>query len=246
MPDEPRSFVAHLAELRRRVTIILVALVAGVVVSFIYRTPIIDVLKRAGDDPQLYIYTLTGALGPTMKVAMLGGVIVALPIAVQQLIAFVSPALDARERRYLYIFIPAISLFFLAGVAFAYFVLIPPMVRFLLDFGNEVAIVQPSLESYINAVVALMFWMGIAFETPFLMYVLTLFRVATPRFFASQRRLWFIFAFVLGAVITPTFDPVNQTLVAGPFIVLYEIGIWMSRLAARGRRMRPTVPGSTS
>ncbi len=240
MPDQARPFFSHLLELRRRVVYCLLALVIGIGVSFIYSKEIIDLLKRAGGHPDLYIFTLTGALGPVMKVAMLGGVIVALPVTVYQLIRFVSPALTAKERRYLYLFIPATALFFLAGAAFAYFVLIPPMVKFLLNFGSQVGIVQVSLESYINTVVALMFWMGIAFETPFVMYVLTLFHVGSPRFFARGRRVWAVIAFILGAIITPTFDPVNQALVAGPFILLYEVGIWMSKLAARKPRARPS------
>lgn len=241
MPDQARPFFSHLLELRRRVVYCLLALVIGIGGSFLYNKQLIELLKRAGGHPDLYIFTLTGALGPVMKVSMLGGVIVALPVTVYQLIRFVAPALTAKERRYLYLFIPAVGLFFLVGAAFAYFILIPPMVKFLLNFGSQVGIVQVSLESYINTVVALMFWMGIAFETPFVMYVLTLFHVGNPRFFARGRRIWAVIAFILGAIITPTFDPVNQALVAGPFILLYEIGILMSRLAARKQRARPGV-----
>ncbi|MEE9285725.1 MAG: twin-arginine translocase subunit TatC [Dehalococcoidia bacterium] len=239
MPDQPMSVTGHLAELRRRVFVSLIALVAGIVVSFIFRERIFDILTRPGpDDLELFFFTLTGAIGPTMKVALLGGFIVALPVIVHQAVGFIAPGLTGRERRYLYLLLPGVAVCFMAGVAFAYFVLVPPIVEFLLDFGGDIAEPRPSLGSYIDTVTALLFWMGVAFETPFLMYFLTLIGVANPRFFARQRRAWLVISFVLGALITPTFDPINQTMVAGPFIVLYEIGILLSRVAARRPRRR--------
>jgi sec-independent protein translocase protein TatC len=233
MADKPLSLTTHLAELRRRALVCAGAILIGVVLSLVFYEQIFDVLKRPGDDPQLYSYTLTGNIGPIMKVAMLGGFIVALPVTVYQIVAFISPALTRQERRYIFMVLPGVGLSFLAGVAFAYFVLVPSVVDFLLNFGTDVAVVQPSLSSYINTVVSLLFWMGVAFETPFLMYFLTVLRIGKPSFFARHRRSWVVIAFILGAVITPTFDPINQTVVAGPFIVLYEIGIWLSKLAAR-------------
>ena len=242
MADQSMSVTGHLAELRRRAIVSVIALVAGVIVAFVFRDRIFDILTRAGGDPQLYFFTLTGAIGPTMKVAMLGGFIVALPVVVHQFVGFIAPGLTGRERRYVYLLLPGVAICFMAGVAFAYFVLVPSIVDFLLNFEAAGARGQPSLESYINTVIALLFWMGIAFETPFLMYFMTLIGIANPGFFARQRRAWIVISFVLGAVITPTFDPINQSMVAGPFIVLYELGILLSRIAARKpRRRRPTV-----
>ncbi len=239
MADKPVSLSTHLAELRRRLLICAGALLFGVILSFVFYERIFDVLTRPGDHPQLYSYTLTGNIGPIMKVAMLGGFILALPVTVYQFVRFIGPALARRERRYLYLLLPGVGFSFCAGVAFAYFVLVPSVVDFLLDFGSDVATVQPSLGSYVNTVVALLFWMGVAFETPFLMYFLTVLRIGRPSFFARHRRTWVVIAFILGAIITPTFDPINQTLIAGPFILLYEIGIWLSKLAARKPKPRP-------
>ena len=236
MSDEQMSLTGHLAELRRRLLISFLALVVGIVLAFIFRIRIFDILTRAGDDPDLFFFTLTGAIGPTMKIALLGGFIVALPVVVYQFVRFLAPALSRKERRYLLLLLPSVAICFMAGVAFAYFILVPPIVDFLLEFGTEVASPRPSLESYVNTVVALLFWMGMAFETPFLMYFVTLVGIGKPSFFARHRRTWVVIAFILGAVITPTFDPINQTMVAVPFIVLYELGIWLSKLAARKPR----------
>ena len=238
MPDQAMPVMGHLAELRRRVFICLIALIAGIAVSFGFYKQIIHVLERAGGHPQLYVFTLTGAIGPVMKISLLGGFILSLPVWVYEFVAFIAPGLTRTERRFLFMLLPGVTFSFAGGVAFAYFVLVPPMVKFLLNFGNGIATAQPSLQSYIDTVTMLMFWMGIAFETPFLMYFLALIGVVKPAFYARFRKYWFVIAFILGAVITPTFDPVNQTLVAGPFIVLYEIGIWLSRLAVRRPRQK--------
>lgn len=238
MADKSMPFTWHLGELRRRLLISVGALVIGVVVSFIFRRRIFDILERPAGDIPLYFYELTGVIGPTMKMALLGGFILALPVLVYQAVMFLAPGLTSKEKRYLNLLIPGVLLCFAAGVTFAYFILAPAVVEFLVGFGEGIATPLISIGSYINTVVALLFWMGIAFETPFLMYFLTLIGVLNPRFLARQRRVWVIIAFVLGAVITPTFDPVNQTMVAGPFIVLYEVGIWLSRLAARRPRRR--------
>ena len=238
MGDKTVPFTAHLGELRRRLMISGLALVAGIIVSFIFRDFLFDILLRPGDDPDLYFHKLTGFIGPTMKVAMLGGVMLALPVLVYHVVMFLSPGLTTRERRYLFLLLPAVAASFMAGVAFAYFVLVPPIIDFLLEFGREGVNPLVSIGSYVDTVVGLLFWMGIGFETPLLMYFLTVVGVATPRFFARQRRIWVVIAFILAAVITPTFDPINQSIVAGPFIVLYELGIWLSKLAARKPRRR--------
>ena len=232
MGDNSVPFTAHLSELRRRLMISVGALVVGIVVSFIFRDFLFDLLLRPGGNPDLYFHQLTGFVGPTMKVAMLGGVILGLPVFVYHIVMFLNPGLTPQERRYLYLLLPGVAISFVGGVAFAYFVVVPPIVEFLLEFGDDVAEPLVSIGSYMNTVVALLFWMGVAFETPLLMYFLTMVGVARPSFFARQRRIWIVVSFVLAAIITPTLDPVNQSIVAGPFIVLYELGIWLSRLAA--------------
>lgn len=226
----------HLAELRTRLIITAVAVIGGIIASFIYRDFIFDILLRPGEsngrEIELFFTTLTGAIGPTMKVALLGGVIVALPVVVYQAARFLAPGMTRSERRYLLTMLPGVTFAFGGGLCFAYFILIPPIVDFLLNFGVDIG-AEPivTLDSYINTVVALLFWMGVAFETPFLMYFLARFGIVTPGFYVRQRRSWLVIAFVLGALITPTFDPINQCLVAAPFIVLYEVGILLSKFA---------------
>ena len=148
---------------------------------------------------------------------------------------FVAPGLTGRERRYLLLFLPMALFAFACGVAFCYFVLIPPALRFLLGFSD---VAQPliRISNFVNLMVRLLFWMGVAFETPLIMYMLAQLGIVSARQLSRFRRVWVVLAFLLGAIITPTFDPVNQTLVAGPLLVLYELGVLLAKLAGRSRR----------
>ena len=167
------------------------------------------------------------------------GVVVALPILLAQVVLFVAPGLTPREKRYLYGFLPGVLLSFAAGAAFGYYVLIPPAINFLVNFGGDIAEPTIRVGNYVNLVVMLLFWMGVVFETPVIMFLLAKLRVVSSSGFAKWRRHWIVVAFVLGALITPTFDPINQTLVAGPLIVLYEAGIWLSKLAGKKKEATP-------
>ncbi|MBM4406624.1 MAG: twin-arginine translocase subunit TatC [Chloroflexi bacterium] len=236
MPDQEMSLIGHLAELRRRLMICAVALIAGLVVAFVFRRQIIDILREAGDNPDLYFTTITGGTETVLRVVLYGGLVAAIPVFVYQAIRFLAPALGPGQRKYLYITPGVLGLAFAAGAAFAYFIVVPPSIRFLLNFGEDAGFTSlPTADSYINLVVALMFWMGVSFELPFVMYFLSLLGITTPKSYTGFRRPWIVIAVVLGAVITPTFDPINQALVAGPFIVLYEVGILLSRFAWRGK-----------
>ena len=136
-----------------------------------------------------------------------------------------------------------ILLSFAAGAAFGYYVLIPPAINFLINFGGDIAEPTILIGNYVNLVVMLLFWMGVVFETPAVMFLLAKLRIVSPAGFSKWRRHWVVVAFVLGAIITPTFDPINQTLVAGPLIVLYEVGIWLSKV---GVMMAPRTKATTT
>lgn len=237
----------HLDELRRRLFISAIGVLLGTVVAFIFHRQILLFLLEPAKAIDTIpagtplIYTLvTEMLGITMKVSLLGGFILSVPLWTYHLVMFISPGLRPRERKYLFIFLPGITIAFLIGTAFAYYVLIPPALRFLLTFNTDIAAPMIRIGSYMNLMIRLLFWMGIVFETPVLMFVLARLRVVTYRTFARWRRLAIVLAFVLGAIITPTFDPINQSLVAVPIMVLYETGIWLAWLARRGEKQSTT------
>ena len=233
----------HLSELRRRLFISAIGVLVGTIIAFIFHRQVLVFLMQParaidaipGDTP--LIYTLvTEMLGITMKVSLLGGFILSVPLWTYHLVMFISPGLKPRERKYLFVFLPGITMAFLVGTAFSYYVLIPPALKFLLTFNSDIAAPMIRIGSYMNLMITLLFWMGVVFETPILMFVLARLHVVTYSTFARWRRLAIVLAFVLGALITPTFDPINQSLVAGPIIVLYETGIWLAWLAGRGEK----------
>ena len=188
----------------------------------------------AGDTPLVYIDP-TEFITTYFKVALLGGFILAMPVVLYQMVMFAAPGLTPREKRYVLVSVPGIILSFVAGVVFAWFILIPPALNFLLTFGGDVAEANIRIGRYINLILALTLWVGLSFQTPLVMTLLSRLGVVKPASFAKRRKMAIVGAFIAAAVFTPTFDPVNQTLLASPIIVLYEIGIWLSKLANRRR-----------
>ena len=239
------SITEHLRELRRRVLVCVVAILAGSMASFAFYRQIIEFLSRpaydleTGSGLELVFIEVTELLTTAVKVSFVAGFVLALPVILYQVVMFVAPGLTGRERRYLFLFMPAALVAFVAGVAFAYYVLTPPALRFLLGF-SDVATPLIRISNFVNLMVRLLFWMGVAFETPLIMYMLAQLGIVSAQRLSRFRRYWVVIAFILAAIITPTFDPVNQALVAGPLLVLYELGVLLARLAGRSRRRAET------
>ena len=242
MRSREQTLLQHLGELRRRVFICVIALLVGSVISFVFFEQIIEVLVSPAKDLGLgtggeLIYTeVTELLTTAIKVSFVSGLILASPVILFQVVMFIAPGLTSREKRYLFGFMPAVLLAFVGGVAFAYYVLTPPALHFLLTFGGDVAVPLIRISNIINLMIRLLFWMGLAFETPLVMYLLASLGIVSAQGLGRFRRYWVVVAFILAAIITPTVDPVNQGLVAGPLLVLYEAGILLARIAGRGRK----------
>ncbi len=242
--SEPVPLREHFSELRSRAFICMVALLIGSAICFYFYQEILNLLitptrRVAGDDVSIIYTEVTELLATTVKVSLLGGLVLALPVILYHTVRFVAPGLTPRERRILFSFLPAALLAFVGGMAFGYFVMIPPALKFLLTFGGDVAEPLIRISNIVNIMIRLLFWLGIAFETPLVMYVLAVLGIVNARGFSRFRRLWLVVAFVIAAAITPTIDPLNQAIVAGPLIVLYEVGVLLARIA--GRRASATL-----
>jgi sec-independent protein translocase protein TatC len=242
MKDRSIPIAEHLLELRKRLTWSAASVLICTGVAFAFHEQILVLLMKPAqgftDIPTGQpIYTdLTEFIGIAMKASLLVGLFASLPFVLFQMVLFVAPGLSPTERRYLYTLLPVTLIMFVAGAAFGYRILFPPAVKFLLSFGSDVATPYIRIGNYVNLMISLLFWMGVMFETPVVLFFLSKIGVVTPSFLARQRRWALVVAFILGAVITPTFDPVNQTFVAVPIFVLYEVGIWMAKLARLGRK----------
>jgi len=228
--DRKLSLLDHLQELRRRLIRSIIAIAVASAIAFIFYDWIFYILKLPTQGINLVYIEMTEMLGTIMKVCLTAGIILAMPYLVYEGIMFVAPALTPREKKYVYVILPWIALMFMGGVVFGYFVLIPPATRFLISFGADIASPEIRVGNYVAVVARLLLAIGIVFEMPVITTFLARLGVLKPQWLSRHRRLAIIFAFILAAIITPTFDPINQSLVAIPLIVLYEMSIWLARL----------------
>jgi len=231
--NEKLTVLSHLYELRSRLIKSVIAIAVASVIAFVFADWIFYILTLpAGDIPLIYI-EMTEMLGTYMRVSLVAGIALAMPYLVYQVIMFVSPALTPREKKYVFLVLPWIGLMFIGGVVFGYFVLIPPALKFLLTFGANIATPQIKVGNYIALVTRLLLSIGLVFELPVVTTFLARIGVVKAKWLADRRRPAIIIAFILAAAITPTFDPINQSLVAVPLIVLYELSIWLARLVQK-------------
>ena len=230
--------MGHFAEMRRRFLRSVIAIGVTTMLAFFFVSPIMEVLTAPAPDLDLTAIDLLENMSMFFKISLFTGFIVAFPYLVYQFFAFLTPAMTPRERRFVFTALPFIAILFLAGVAFAYFIALPPALGFFQTFLDEWVHMQPRITSYINVVTRLILGVGLAFELPIVIMALARLGIVSPQWLSSKRRIWIVVAFVLGALITPTFDPINQTIVAVPLIVLYELSIWLSKLVYRKKRER--------
>jgi sec-independent protein translocase protein TatC len=236
MENKPTNTIwAHLNELRRRLVVCLIAIAAGTIIAFVFAEQLFQVLVWPAKGIHLIFIEVTEMLGTYMQVSLVAGIILAMPVIVYQLIVFIAPALTPREKKYVWIILPFIILMFAAGVAFSYFILLPPAIQFLLSFGADIATPQIRIGNYVSLIGRLLLATGIIFELPVITTFLARLGVISSKWMRQQRKWAVIIAFIMGAVITPTLDPVNQALVALPLIALYEMSIWLAKLVEKRR-----------
>ncbi len=231
--DKRLTILEHLGELRQRLIKCVIAILITTILSFIFAKQIFDILILPAEGINLIYIEMTEMISTYMKVSLTSGIILAMPYLIYHLLMFVSLGLTSKERRNIYLILPWIALMFAAGVVFGYFILVPPATKFLLTWGADIATPQIKIGNYISIVTRLLLAIGLVFEMPVVTTLLSRLGIITPRWLSDKRKPAIIFAFILAAIITPTFDPVNQTLVAAPLIVLYELSIWLAKLVHR-------------
>lgn len=234
------GFFDHFNELRRRVTRAFLGVLFGTLIGAVVAEPVLAYMGRPylgiTGQKQFLIIDVTGSVVAYFRVALLVGATLAIPIITYQLVMFVLPAMTNKERRFFLMAMPAVFVLFLLGVAFAWFVMIPPALSFLEGFQTDLFRAEWEASRYINFTTTLLFWMGIAFETPLVLFILSLIGFVTPRPLIQNWRLAVVIAAVAAAMITPTVDPVNMAIVMGPLLVLYVISIGLVMIGTRIRR----------
>ncbi len=234
---EPMLLVDHLEELRRHLFRALIVLVGMTVLSFVFAARILDLLaKPVGGVEALQSIEVTETIGTFMRVSLMTGFVLAFPYILFELFAFVNPGLKRGERRLVLFAIPFSFVLFAAGIAFTFFVVLPTALPFLLNFLGVTTVPRPS--NYVRFVTSLMFWIGLAFQFPLVIYVLAGLGYVNARTLARSWRIAIVGIAVLAAAATPTVDPVNMAIVMAPMIVLYFVSIVLAALAGAGRRRR--------
>ncbi len=241
--DKELSLVQHLGELRDRLVVCAIALVATTAIAFFFATQLVRILIIPVDCTFIPTFTCHEppttliSLSPTenfttyFRVALFAGFALAMPVILYEIYAYINPALLPKERRFIrFMGLPVIGLF-IGGMLFCYFVLLPNAIKFLISFGEENIKNQLRAADYISFVTIFILGMGLIFEVPVAVFALVKIHIITRAWLAKQRRYAVLAAFVIAAVITPTPDPFNQTLVAVPMYLLFELGLFLARFA---------------
>ena len=233
------SFWDHIEDLRMHLLRMLIGLGIGVGISFYFTLPLMEYLASpVGGLENLQAIQVTEELGVFMRVALTSGIAIMLPYIAFEIWLFAAPGLNSREKKNTLFGIPIAALLFLGGMAFTFKVLLPSALPFL---GGFTDISQNwAAGEYFGFVTGLMIWIGLFFEFPLVIYVLTSIGFVRPQLLAKQWRLAIVVIAIIAAAVTPTIDPVNMGLVMLPMSLLYFVSIGMSYVAhaARRRNMR--------
>jgi len=235
--QSPGVLLDHLDALRGHLMRSLIALAIGTTIGFTFAQRILDwMAEPIGGIEALQAIEVTESVGAFMKVSLLTGFILAFPYILLELFAFINPGLKRRERILLLTSIPAATLLFIGGVAFAYFVMLPVALPFLLNFLGIQTVPRPS--NYISFTTNLLFWIGVAFTFPLVVFALASVGMVRARQLTNAWRFAVVGIAVMAAAITPTVDPVNMALLMLPMIALYGLSIVLAAFAERTRQRR--------
>jgi sec-independent protein translocase protein TatC len=234
-PQARQSLWDHIEDLRMHLLRIIIGLAITVGISFYFTIPLMGYLSiPVGGLESLQAIEVTEEIGVYMRVALTSGITLALPYIAFELWLFAAPGLRSRERKFGLFGIPLATLLFLGGMAFTFYVLLPTALPFLGGF-TDISQFWTAKE-YFGFITGLMLWIGLFFEFPLIVYILTSIGLVKPTMLAQQWRLAIVTIAILAATVTPTVDPVNMGLVMLPMTLLYFVSIGLSFIAYAGRR----------
>ncbi len=230
-----RALLPHLIALRNQLIRVVLVLVVAVVGAFVFAQDLLTLLAvPVGGLDKLVAVDVTESVGVFMRVSLLAGVALISPYLYFELWLFLAPGIRARQRQVALVLLPLAVALFLGGMWFCYAIMLPVALPFLSTFMGIASQWRP--DSYFRFVTGLMLWIGIAFEFPILILILTIARRVTPGMLLKHWRIAVIIIAVIAAVITPTVDPVNMALVMAPMIALYFLSILLSFIAVGAGR----------
>jgi len=235
--EEKQPFLGHLEELRKRLIACAIAVGVGFAAAYgfserIFQLLIAPLQAVMPEGDSLIFTNLPEMFFTYLKVSILTGIMVMAPFIFYQLWMFIAPGLYKREKRYVIPFVLSSTILFVGGSLFGYFVVFPFGFKFFIGFSNEYVKALPSVKQYFSFAIKLLFAFGVVFELPVVIFFLAKMGLVTPEFLKRKRKYAILLTFVLAAILTPP-DVITQCMMAGPLIILYEIGILVSRMARK-------------
>lgn len=242
---EKQPFLSHLEELRKRLVVCAIGVGAGFVIAYIFAERLFQLLVAPlksvmPEGDQLIFTNLPEMFFAYIKVAFIAGIMAASPLIFYQLWMFIAPGLYQKEKKMAIPFVVSSTILFVGGALFGYFVVFPFGFKFFIGFSNEYVKALPSVKQYFSFSMKLLFAFGAVFELPVIIFFLSKMGIVTPQFLSQKRKYAILLTFALAAILTPP-DVITQCMMAGPLIVLYEIGILVSRIAQKKKEAGKTV-----
>jgi len=236
--EDKMPLTSHLEELRKRLVRILIAVGIAFLGCFAFKEeifrivaqPLISVLPPG---THMVFTGLPEAFFTYIKVSLYAGIFVASPVVLYQVWKFISPGLFPKEKKFVAPFVITSTMLFIGGVCFGYFLVLPSAYKFFLEFTTDFLKPMLSMREYLTLTLKLLLAFGIIFEIPVFLFFMTKIGLVTPRKLARMRRYAIVACFIVAAIITPTPDAFTQCMMAIPMVILYEVGIIVSRLASR-------------
>lgn len=231
------TLIEHLKELRNRAIISSAAIVVGILVCVFFWQTIMGWLiapaREEFPDFRPAVFSPTESIGILFKIGLYGGLLLASPVVIYQAIAFVLPGLTPREKKMIFPGMIGVVAFLMGGMAFAYWVILPASLSFLLTFADNQFDSVIGAKQYLDFVIRIIFWVGISFELPMVLALLARLGLVTWRKLLAFWRYAIVLVFVIAAIVTPTPDPLTQSLVAGPLLFLYFVGVLFAAVVGR-------------
>ncbi|MCD6519849.1 MAG: twin-arginine translocase subunit TatC [Anaerolineae bacterium] len=236
--DAELTIWEHLEELRSRLLKAMIALIVATMASVVFTKRALEILIAPLGEHVPQTISPTESFLVYFRIALIGGLVLAMPVIVYQAIRFVLPGLLPHEQKYLYFLIPGATICFAGGVAFAALIMLPAAINFMQGFLSTIVDNRWTLDHYISFVTRVLFWMGVIFQTPLVMFFLAKLGLVTPKKLTRARKYAVLATAIVAAVVTPTPDPINMMIVMLPLYLLYEVGIILARVATIGRKAK--------
>jgi len=225
------SLIDHLQELRKRLIIMIIAVAIGSTACYFYAAELVHFITAPAG--KLYYMNPAEAFFSYLKVSFFAGFLLALPVVLYQVWAFIVPALTSKERTATTILVPTSVLLFFVGLFFSYYLVLPAGIKFFMGFATDDLQPMFSLGQYLSFVISFLLPFGFIFELPLFILVLAKMGIISSKMLIAKRKIVLVMTFVIGAVISPTPDVFSQTMIAVPMLVLYEISILVVKYLLR-------------